>query len=125
MKSRQQSCRNRFCISFHAANLSGKEDIRMPLHLETLFEKRWGIEIRVAVDLPIAEKPRVLKSRNETQHARLLREFQVVLEAHQVIRVSPQVLVTKLHDRIRKCSRSGIAKSHRFHRTKPQGNATA
>src|SRR5436305_8640928 len=105
VNSRQQPCRDRLCISLHSANLSGEEDIRVPLHLQSLFEQRWSIEIGVAMDLSIAQKSCVLKSRNETQHARLLPEFQVILETDEVVGIGTQVLTAKLYDRIRHRSR--------------------
>src|SRR4051794_40644287 len=97
----------------------------MPLHLESFLEQCWRVEIGIAMDLAIAEKVCVLKSWNETQHARLLAELQMVLKPDKVVRIGAQVLTAKLYDCIRHRSRSGIPKAHWFHRTKSQGIASA
>src|ERR1041385_3739784 len=70
--ARNQSSRNRFHIAFDAANLPGEEYPRMRFHLQGLAQQSGRVDVRVAVDLPVAQNAGILQSWNQAQYPRLL-----------------------------------------------------
>src|SRR5579863_3152126 len=80
---RQQPGCNRLYISFHAANLSGEKNSRIRLHLQSLAQQSRRVDISIAVNLPIAQKARILQTGDKTQHPRLLAKLQMILKSHQ------------------------------------------
>src|SRR5437868_1855066 len=75
------------------------------------------------MDLAIAQEASVFKAGNQTQHARLLAEFQMVLEADQVIGIRPQILLPQLHRGIRYAPGAWIFQPDRFHGAETQSVA--
>ena len=72
------------------------------------------------MNLPIAQKFRILQPRNQPQHPRLFAKLQVILKSDQVVAVRAQILLAQLHHRPRRLPRSRIAQPHRLHRPKAQ-----
>src|SRR5271169_3916626 len=93
----QPSC-NRLHVAFHTADLSREQNPWMRLHLQGFPQQRWTVDIRVAMNLPVAQKPRILQSGNHPQHARLLSELQMILESDQIVGIRPKVFLPQLHD---------------------------
>ena len=67
--------------------------MRMLFHLQRLPQQSRRIDISVAMYLPVAQKARILQPRNQPQHARLLAEFQVILEADQIVGIRSQIFL--------------------------------
>jgi hypothetical protein len=76
------------------------------------------------MDLPVAQKTSVFEPGNQSQHARLLTELQMVLESDQVVGVRPQILLPQLHRRIRDAAGPRVFQSDRLHGAEAQSVAT-
>ena len=77
------------------------------------------------MDLAEAQELGVLQARNQAQDARLLAEFQVILEAHQVEAVGAQVLLAELHHGPRAPAGARIGQAHGLHGAEAQRVAPA
>ena len=66
-------------------------------------EAAWRIDVSVAVNLSIAQETRILQTRNQPQHSRLVAKLQMILKSDQVIGIGPQVFLPQLHGRVRYC----------------------
>src|SRR2546427_6875547 len=97
----------------------------MSSHLQSLAEHRRRADKRVAMNLPVANEFRLFESRNQTKHALLLAEFQMVLKANEVITVGHQILLPELHHCPGLPLGARIAQANRFHRSVAQGVAAA
>ena len=75
--------------------------------------------------MSVAEKAGVLEAGNEAQHAGLLAEFQVVLEADQVVGVGAQVFLPQLDDGVGHLSGARIVQADGFHGAEAQRVAAA
>ncbi len=72
------------------------------------------------MDLAEAQEFCLLQAGNQAQHPRLLAEFQVVLQADQVVGVGAQVLAAQLHHRPGHLAGARIAQADRLHGAKAQ-----
>src|SRR6266404_3774338 len=90
---RQQSHRDGLYVSFHPADLPGKDYIRVRLHLQRLCQDRWRIDVSVAVYLSESQEARVLESGYQPQYPRLVSKFHVVLKSHDVVGIGALVFL--------------------------------
>ncbi len=77
------------------------------------------------MNLPIAQKARILQARNQPQHARLLAKLQMILKADQVIAVGAQILLAQLHHGPGRPASPRVAQANRLHRAEAQCIAAA
>ena len=70
----------------------------MLLHLQSCCEQRGRVDVSVAVDLAVAQEAGVLEAGDQAEHARLLADLEMILEADEIVGVGSQVLLTELHD---------------------------
>ena len=63
------------------------------------------VDVGVAVDLPVAQEPRVLQAGNQAQHAGLIAELQVILKADQVVGIGAQIFLPQLHHSVGNAAR--------------------
>ena len=125
MHSGQQAGCNRFHVTFHATNLPREENPRVRLHLQSLAQQSRRINVRITMNLSVTQKSRILQTRDQPQHTRLIAKLQMILEADQVVRIRPQVLLPQLHHRIWHFAGARIDESHRLHRTEAKRVASA
>jgi len=85
VQASQHPCCNGFRVALDARYLSSKENLRETAQLQCGCEQRRSIDVGVAMDLAIAQKLRILESRDQPQHPCLIAVFQVILEADQVV----------------------------------------
>src|SRR5580700_6226420 len=91
--TRDETGCNRFDIAFDPTDLPSEENIGMSFHLQSRIQQRRRVDVGVAVNLPIAQEPRAFQPRDETQHPRLLAEFQMILESDKVVRICAQIFL--------------------------------
>ena len=87
---------------------------------QVLGKEAWGIDERVAVDLPHPENSAFARARKHPEDAALLGPSEPGLEADQVVGRAGDVLVPEL-DTAATGGRSGIAPPHRLHRAVGRG----
>ena len=97
----------------------------MGAELEGFGEQRGRVDVGVAVDLAVAQEGGVLEAGDEAQDARLLAEFQVVLEADQVVAVGAEVLLAKLDDGVGPAAGPGVGEADRLHGAEAERVAAA
>src|SRR3954466_15801624 len=97
----------------------------MFFHLQRRGKQRGRVDVSVSMNLPEARKSRILESGNQSHHLGLLAEFQVVLKSNQVVRVCTQVLLSQLHDCIRRLASSRISQTDGLHWPEAQGISAA
>src|SRR5581483_3399643 len=86
--------RNRLCVPLHSTDLSGEQHARMRFHLQSLGEQRGRVDVRIAMDLAVAQKTRILQPWYQPQDALLVGILEVILEADKVVRICAQVLLS-------------------------------
>src|SRR5690349_5387889 len=96
----------------------------MQLHLQRFAQKRGSVEISVAMNLSVTQKPGILQSGNQAQNASLFAKLQVILKSHQVVGVSAKIFAAKLYDCVRNFPCAWISESYRLHRAEAQRIAT-
>src|SRR4030095_7822852 len=92
-----------------------------PPRLPRLAKYAGAVDIRVAVHDAEAHELRLLESRNQLQHSRLLAPLQLRLKANQAEVIAGQVVLAQLHRRIGRASGSRVDEPDRFHRSETQG----
>ena len=61
-----------------------------------------------------------LEPGNQTEHALLLAPFELRLKSHQAVVIAGQVVLAKLHGRIRRAAGARIHEADRLHGPEPQ-----
>ena len=112
-------------VTLDAGKLAGKHEPWRFLEAECFVQQQRGLDVGVAMDLAVAQEARIFKAGNHAQHARLLAEFQMVLEADQVVAVGANVLLAQLHYCPGAQAGAGIAQANRLHGAKAQRVAAA
>ena len=102
-----QTRRDRFHITFHSRDLAREKYTRVPAQLQGVRQQGRRVDVSIAMDLAVAKKLGILKARNQAKNALLLTEPKMVLKTDQVVAVSPEVLLSKLHRGIRAPSGRG------------------
>ena len=83
-----------------------------------------SVDIRISMNLSETQELRVLQAWNHSKYASLVVEFEVVLEAHDVVAGLHQVFLPKLNNRVRRAACARIGEPDRPHRAIPQRVAT-
>jgi len=73
----EQPCCNGFCIALDSRKLPGEHQPRSFLQPQVFVEQYRRLNIRVAMNLPVAQEARILKARNQPQHAGLLAKLEM------------------------------------------------
>src|SRR4051812_37489207 len=72
-----------------------------------------------------ADELRVLETRHQLQHARLLAPFQLRLKADEAEVIAGERVLPKLYGGVGHAAGARVNETHRLHRTKPQRVAPA
>ena len=91
---------NRFDVALDPGDLPREQHARMPLHLQRGKQQGGRVDVGVAMNLPVAQEARIFQAGDQPQHARLLAEAEMVLEADQIVGVGAQILLPELHHRV-------------------------
>src|SRR5581483_6826909 len=78
------------------------------------------MDVGIAVDLPVAQKARVLQPRDHAENPRLLGKAEMVLETDNIVGVGAQVFLPQLHYCIRTLPSARVDQPHRLHRPEAQ-----
>ena len=103
----------------------GKDGAPSLFKTKVLIQQGGRADVGVAMNLPVAQEARVFQAGNQAQHARLLAELEMVLEADQVVAVGAQVLLAQLHHGPGRLAGARIAQAHRLHGAEAQRVAAA
>ena len=109
-----------FGIALDPRDLPGKEDPGMVAQRERLGKHPGRVDVGVAVNLAVAKEFGLLQPGNQAQNPCLLAEFQVVLEADQVVGVGAKVLAAQLHHRLGHLAGARIAQAYGLHGAEAQ-----
>src|SRR5438876_3799240 len=93
----------------------------MRAHLHGWLKHARRVEVGVAMNLSELKKLCAFKSRNQTQHARLLAITQMILKADHAVSISHKVFLAELHRRVRLAAIAWINQANRLHRSIAQG----
>ena len=115
----------RFGIAFDAGELAGDEDGGVSFELEGFGEERGGVDVGVAVDLAVAEESGVFEAGDEAEDAGLFAEFEVVLEANEVVGVGAEVFLAELDAGVGPAAGSGVGESGGLHGAEAEGVSAA
>src|ERR1700728_15893 len=77
------------------------------------------------MNLAVAQEPRILKPRDQTQHPRLLAPFEVILKADKVIAIGAQIFFAQLHHGPWRFAGARIAQADGLHRPEAERVAAA
>ena len=107
----QKAAGGRLHISLHAGHLPGKGDAWFLFQPVIPVQQPGGIQEGVPVHDAVAQEFRVVQSGDHGKHPPLLREFQMGLEAHQIVNGAVGVVPTKLHHGVGPPACPGIVQS--------------
>src|SRR5215831_7758170 len=85
VNSSHQSGGHCFDVSFNPRDLPCKKNARIIAHLQSLVEHRRSADESVAVNLSKADEFGLFEPGNQTKHALLLTELQMVLKSNEVV----------------------------------------
>src|SRR5579885_2447485 len=111
---------DRLDVAFDAGNLAGEKQLRPRAKLQCSREQRRSVDIRIPVDLAIAQKFSALQARDHSEYALLLGKAHEVLKAETVIAVCAQILLPQLHYRPRPFAGPGVNETRWLHRAEAQ-----
>src|SRR5271163_754032 len=77
------------------------------------------------MNLSVAEEARVFEAGDQTQHARLLAEFQVILEADEVVGIGTQIFLAQLYDGVRHSAGARVFEADWLHGAETERVASA
>src|SRR5579883_1026665 len=120
-----QAGRDGLHVTLHARNLTGEKHVRPRAQLQRWREERRRVDVRVAMDLAVAQELGALEAGNHAEDARLLAELQVVLKADQIEAVGAQVFLPQLHRGPGSPSGARVDEPHRLHGTETERIAPA
>ena len=112
-------------VALDAGELAGDEEIGAGAKLEGFGEERRCVDIGIAMDLAVAEEGGVLEAGDHAQNAGLLAEFEVVLEADEVVGVGTEVLGAELDGGIRPSSGFWVREAGGLHGAETESVAAA
>ena len=84
-----------------------------------------GVDVGVAVDLAVAEEGGVFEAGDEAEDAVLFAEFEVVLEADEVVAVGAEVFLAELDDGVGPAAGFGVGEADGLHGAEAEGVAAA
>ena len=73
------------------------------------------------MNLPVLQELRLFEAGNQPQHARLLAEPEMILEAHEAVRVGQHIFLAELHGRVWLAPGARVAQADGLHRPEAQG----
>ena len=88
-------------------------------------KQRGRVDVRVAMDLAVAQKLGVFEAGNQPHDALLFAEPQMVLKADQVVTIGAKILLSELHRRPGTAAGARVGESHRLHGAEAQRIAPA
>src|ERR1700751_5296928 len=117
MNPRHQPRGDRFHVTLDTTDLACEQHTWMCLHLQRIPHKCRPVDVSIPMNLSVAQESGVLESRDQSQHAALVSELQVILKADEIVRIRAQIFLPQLHHCMRWLAGSRIPQTHRLHRT--------
>ena len=117
----QKAAGSGFHISLHTGHLPGKGDTGLLFQTVVAIQQPGRIQKGIAVHHAVPQEFRVVQSGDHGEHPPLLREFQMGLEAHQIVDRPLGVVPPQLHHGVGPASRPGIVQPAGFHGAVQQG----
>src|SRR5271166_2965863 len=115
----------RFDVALHPRDLAREKDRWPRPQLERRRQKQRPVDVRIPVNLAVAEKLRSLEAGDHPKQVCLLRKTQVVLKTDQIVAVRAGVFLPELEHCVRPPPGPRIAQTHGLHGTEAKRVASA